>query len=187
LKHLGDTLDLQATALSHIRTGSGLARIHAIKFYAMANALDSVVRVGQDLADEFVSRNDYIGARDVMERNVLPNVIGHKMVRYVVPARAQYAVILAYCGQHDAADDEMKRLAPYEDGVDETVRSDLQTQRKLIAYLRTHAPPPGLARSSSTVMARTFSDGTRYALVEPEGRWETVDEDRAPLPADFFD
>ena len=52
LKHLGDTLDLQATALSQMGVGSGLARIHAIKFYAMANALDSVIRVGQDLADE---------------------------------------------------------------------------------------------------------------------------------------
>jgi hypothetical protein len=46
LKHLADTLDLQATALSAMGQGSGLARIHAVKFYSMANALDSVVRVG---------------------------------------------------------------------------------------------------------------------------------------------
>jgi hypothetical protein len=34
-----------------------------MKFYSMANALDSYVRVGQDLVDEFLSRHDYIGAK----------------------------------------------------------------------------------------------------------------------------
>jgi hypothetical protein len=67
---------------------AALSRIHAMKFYAMANALDSLVRVGQDLADEFVARHDYVGARDVLERNVLPNVIEHKMVDRIVPVRA---------------------------------------------------------------------------------------------------
>lgn len=46
-----------------------------MKCYSMANALDSYVRVGQDLVDEFLSRHDYIGARDVLERNILPTVI----------------------------------------------------------------------------------------------------------------
>jgi len=30
------------------------------------------------------------------------------------------------------------------------------------------------------------SDGTRYALVELEGRWETVNEDRVPLTGESF-
>jgi hypothetical protein len=30
------------------------------------------------------------------------------------------------------------------------------------------------------------ADGTRYALVELEGRWEELDEDRVTLPADLF-
>jgi hypothetical protein len=75
LKHLADCLDLQAHSLNKIGRHSHLARIHAMKFYTMANALDSYVRVGQDLVDEFLSRHDYIGARDVLERNVLPTVI----------------------------------------------------------------------------------------------------------------
>jgi hypothetical protein len=41
----------------------------------MAHALDSFVRVDQDLAEEFIGRQDYIGARDVLERNVLPVVL----------------------------------------------------------------------------------------------------------------
>lgn len=142
LKHLADTLDLHATALDKSGRDSGLARIHAIKFYSMANALDSVIRVGQDLADEFVARNDYIGARDVMERNILPNVVEHKMVRHIVPVRAQYAVILAYCGEHAAADAEMRRLAPYEAGLEEGVRADLQNQKMLISRLRSAPPSP---------------------------------------------
>ena len=117
LKHLADCLDLQAHALNKLGQHSNLARIHAMKFYSMANALDSYVRVGQDLVDEFVARHDYIGARDVLERNVLPTVIAQKMVSRVVPVRSQYAVVLAYCGDHDAAAAAMAKLAPYEAGL----------------------------------------------------------------------
>jgi hypothetical protein len=142
LKHLADTLDLHATALNRMGMESGLSRIHSMKFYSMANALDSLIRVGQDLADEFVARNDYIGARDVMERNVLPNIIAHKIVSRMVPVRAQYAVILAYCGEHDAAQAEMKRLAPYEAGLAPDAQAELRGQRGFIARLRVQSPPP---------------------------------------------
>lgn len=142
LKHLADTLDLHATALNKMGRESGLSRIHAMKFYDMANALDSLIRVGQDLADEFVARNDYIGARDVMERNLLPAVVRYRIVSRVVPVRAQYAVILAYSGEHDAAEAEMKRLLPYESGLPPEIQADLRGQRKLIRRLRAISPPP---------------------------------------------
>jgi SEC-C motif len=141
LKHLADCLDLQAQALTRTGKRSGLCRIHAVKFYAMANALDSVVRVGQDLADEFIEHNDYVGARDVLERNVLPNVVAHKMVNRIVPVRSQYAVILAYCGEHAAAANEMASLAPYEGGLAPEGREELRRQRALVAQLRVIAPP----------------------------------------------
>ena len=142
LKHLADCLDLQAQALNRIGKGAAFSRIHAIKFYAMANALDSLVRVGQDLADEFVARNDYVGARDVLERNVLPNVIKHKMVDRIVEVRSHYAVILAHCGEHDAAAAEMARLVPYEAGLPPAGRDGLRRQRALVAQLRVVPPPP---------------------------------------------
>jgi uncharacterized protein YchJ len=50
-------------------------------------------------------------------------------------------VILAYCGDHDAAAAEMARLAPYEAGLDPAGRDGLRGQRELIARLRV-APPP---------------------------------------------
>jgi transcriptional regulator with XRE-family HTH domain len=37
-----------------------------------------------------------------------------------------------------------------------------------------------------SIQEKAGADGTRYALVEFEGRWETVDEDRAPLTDDFL-
>jgi hypothetical protein len=121
---------------------SHFARIHAMKFYSMANALDSYVRVGQVLVDEFVARHDYIGARDVLERNVLPTVVEQKMVSRIVPVRGQYAAILAYCGDHEAATAEMARLAPYEAGLGPEDQHELREQRRLIARLRREAPPP---------------------------------------------
>jgi SEC-C motif len=113
-----------------------------MKFYSMAGALDSYVRVGQDLVDEFVARHDYIGARDVLERNVLPTVIEQKMVSRIVPVRSQYAVVLAYCGDHEAAAAEMATLAHYEAGLSPEGQHELREQRRLIAGLRRKAPPP---------------------------------------------
>ncbi len=94
LKHLADTLDLHAMALNRMGTFSGLSRIHAMKFYSMANALDSFVRVGQDLADEFLSRFDYDGALDVFERNLLPAIRSKNLMGHVIPVRSHYAVAL---------------------------------------------------------------------------------------------
>jgi len=121
---------------------SGLARIHAMKFYSMSQALDSFVRVGQDLVDEFVERHDYIGARDVFERNLIPTIIKTKLASHIVPVRSQYAVVLAYCGAFEQADEEMVRLAPYESGLDENGQIELQRQRALINQLKLSPPPP---------------------------------------------
>lgn len=142
LKHLADTLDLQAKAINAIGGHAGLARIHALKFYSMANSVDSFVRVGQDLVDEFIARHDYVGAREFIERNLMPTILGLKLAGRVIAVRSQYAVVLAYCGAFDAADAEMDRLTPYEGGLDLRDRSELQQQRELIAKLKLHPPPP---------------------------------------------
>ena len=154
LKHLADTLELQALALNRLGRISGLERIHAMKFYSMAHALNSFVRVGQDLADEFVSRADYAGALDVFERNLLPTILGMKMVSRIIPVRSQYAVVLAYSGNFPAAEAEMARLAPYEGGLEEEARAELQRQRRLIARLnskhrRRNGKSPTRAASSA--------------------------------------
>ncbi len=142
LKHLADSLDLQSKAVKASGNNPGLAPIHAMKFYSMAQSLDSLVRVGQDLVDDFITRNDYTGARDVIERNLMPIIMELKLAGRVIPVRSQYAVVLAYCGAFDEADAEMARLAPYEDGLDARGQQELQNQRALITHLRVNPPPP---------------------------------------------
>jgi hypothetical protein len=142
LKHLADALDLQSKAIKANGGNPGLAPIHAMKFYSMAHSLDSFVRVGQELVDDFIGRNDYIGARDVIERNLMPTITGLKLAGRIIPVRSQYAVVLAYCGAHDQADAEMARLKPYEGGLDEKGQWELRNQRALIAHLRDNPPPP---------------------------------------------
>lgn len=142
LKHLADSLDLQSKAIKATGNNPGLAPIHAMKFYSMAQSLDSFVRVGQELVDDFIGRNDYIGVRDVIERNLMPTIMGLKLAGRIIPVRSQYAVVLAYCGALDEADAEMARLAPYESGLDTRGQWELQNQRGLIAHLRDNPPPP---------------------------------------------
>ena len=142
LKHLADCLDLYAAATQRSGGVSPLARINAMKFYQLANAADSLLRVGQDLVDEFVERNDFVGARQVIEQNLLPNVLHLKVLSRIVPIRSQYAVVLAYCGDFDTASAEMDQLQAYADSLDESGRRELRDQRDLIARIRAEGPPP---------------------------------------------
>jgi hypothetical protein len=136
LKHLADCLDLYAKATNAQGVDSVFARIHAMKFYEMAQALESLVRVGQDLVDEFIQRGDFVGARQIIETNLLPMIQQLKLSAHVIPVRSQYAVTLAYCGDFRAAEAEMARLEPYEAGLTREGQMELQKQRRLIAHLR---------------------------------------------------
>ncbi|ARJ65035.1 hypothetical protein WV31_04845 [Magnetospirillum sp. ME-1] len=142
LKHLADTLDLHAQALQRSGGSSPFARIHAMKFYELAHAPQSIIRVGQDLVDDFCVHNDFEGARDVIEKILLPTVQALSLVSWVVPVRSQYAVVLAYLGRFNAAENEMQRLTPYEAGLSPAGKGELQDQRRLIASLRRSGPPP---------------------------------------------
>lgn len=141
-KHLADCMDLCAHALTKDGRVSGTLRLNAMKFYALAHSFDSHFRVGQDLVDEFVARQDYIGARGVLESNLLPVLNQLRLAGWMVPIRSQYAVVLAYCGAFDKAEMEMARLAPYEAGLTERGRIELRTQRAVITKMRRVAPPP---------------------------------------------
>ena len=142
LKHLADCLALLAMATEATKHIAPFARMHAMKFYQLANAFDSLFRVGQDLVDEFLARHDFIGARDIIENNLLPNVQQLKLLDQIVPIRSQYAVVLAYCGDFDSADAEIKRLGHYEAGLSEKGQWELCNQRKLVAKIRRKGPPP---------------------------------------------
>ncbi|WP_374748745.1 SEC-C metal-binding domain-containing protein [Klebsiella variicola] len=135
IKHLADALELLARINDAQGKVSPFVRIHAMKFYNMTAAPESLVRVGQDLADEFVARKDYIGAREVMEQHVLPVVNTSGLVQRLVQVRSQYAVILALAGEHEQAEAEMRRLEPYFEGLTGYQRQEVEDQSNIIAHL----------------------------------------------------
>lgn len=142
MKHLADVLDVLAKVLDAKGQPSPLARIHALKFYDLAHAPDSLFRVGQDLVDQFISKRDFDGALNMMETIVLPQLRQWKLADYMIRVRSQYAVVLAYCKRYSEAEAEMARLEPYKAGLPPMVRQELANQRKLISELRRYGPPP---------------------------------------------
>lgn len=180
LKHLADTLDLHAQALQRSGRSSPFARIHAMKFYELARAPQSVIRVGQDLVDDFCVHNDFEGARDVIEKTLLPTVQALNLVSWVVPVRSQYAVVLAYAGQFDAADNEMRRLAPYEAGLSPAGKGELQDQRRFIASLRRSGPPPQRTVIIPPAVEKLFAARREQAASPQQSRTKIGRNERCP-------
>lgn len=174
VKHLADALDVFAKASDARGQPSAFARIHALKFYDVARAPDSMFRVGQDLVDQFLGKRDFDGALNLMETILLPQLRQWKLADYLITVRSHYAVVLAYCGRFSDADAEMARLEPYEAGVPPLVQRELKSQRELIARLRKYGPPrkwvppPGLLEG----IVRRFGRADRIAapLAQPVRR-----------------
>ncbi|MGH3947589.1 MAG: dsDNA nuclease domain-containing protein [Pseudonocardiaceae bacterium] len=141
LRHTGDSLDLLAAAHRRLGQPAAMASLHAMKFYSAATAWRSAVRAGQDAVDELVAIGDLQGARDICENHFLPVVTGYQLSDLLIPVRAQYAVILAWCGDIDAARDEMSKLEAYK--IAGIGASELTSQRLLIEQIAAgNLPPP---------------------------------------------
>lgn len=179
LKHLADTLDLLAQAAGGMSQRSTMARIHAMKFYELAHAFESFVRVGQDLVDEFVWVNDFTGARYIMERNIFPTLQAIGLVSYVLPVRALYAVVLAYCGDHEAAANEVARLLPYENAMPSEHRAAFQDQKQIIESVRRYGGPPQRQVSIPAPLQSLF-DQRRGSAPSVEPRRKIGRNERCP-------
>lgn len=169
IKRLADALELKAMVAGRMHSFVPFARIHAMKFYNMAGAIDSLIRVGQDLADEFVERHDFVGAREVLELYVMPVVVGNQLLNRHLDVRAQYAVVLAYCGLHSEAEQEMERLQAYEAGLTPDAHMTLANQRRLIAEIKAHPIPQrrlGL-QPLAIQMSKPISAGVKIGRNEP--------------------
>lgn len=137
LRHVGDCLTLLARAQQGGRPAHGtgsrkvaIAYMHSMKFYQAALAWRSAVTAGQDAVDELIAIGDLQGARQICEGLLLPAVTGYQMSDLVVPVRSQYAVVLAWCGESEAAVDEITRLEAYR--VTDMGAKELANQRMLI-------------------------------------------------------
>ena len=114
MKRLADCLDLQAKALLELGREAPFCRIHAHKFYLLAEAPSSAVKVGQDFVDECLRvRSDVEGARQFLEGTLVPVVREKQLLSYLVPVSCQYAVILAYCGLGPAARRTLREMEPF--------------------------------------------------------------------------
>jgi tetratricopeptide (TPR) repeat protein len=131
LKHLADSLDLHASIMEGLNIPSPLARIHAFKFYAMANALTSAIKAGAKVVDEFLNMGDPVGARHFMESAMLQVFSEGRALDYFVPVHSQYAVVLAYCGEIDRAKTTMDELRPFLAASPEW-QSDFEDQQRSI-------------------------------------------------------
>ena len=133
LKHLADSLVVYANARNRQGNKSGVARIHAMKFYDLAYAPSSVVRTAMDVVDEFIGLfNDAPGARDFIENTMLPTVARLKLLDYLVPVEAQYAVVLAYCGEIEEAQSKINELESFKSGMSEYQLAEIENQRRAI-------------------------------------------------------
>ena len=70
-----------------------------------------------------------------MEQYVLPVVNEAGLVQRLVQVRSQYAVILALAGEHEQAEAEMCRLAPFFEGLTGEQRLEVENQSNYIAQL----------------------------------------------------
>ena len=113
-----------------------------MKFYELARAPQSLVRVGQDLVDAFVEMHDFSNARAILEDSIFPIIQSMGLAAWVLPVRALYAVVLAYNREHEAAAAEMARILPYRDAMDPRHAAALMNQQQIIADLRRYGPPP---------------------------------------------
>ena len=130
LKRLGDVLDLRAR-VNDLGRESVLCRLHAMKFYQIAHVPVSLMKVGQDVVDECVRiLHDPVEARRVIETLLLPIVEEYRLSDYVVPVRGQYAVVLAHCGEMEAARHLITQLKKF--AVSDGHAAQLQVQAELI-------------------------------------------------------
>jgi hypothetical protein len=169
IKRLADALELKAMVAGRMHLCVPLARIQAMKFYNMAGAIDLLIRVGQDLADEFVARHDFVGAREILEQHVMPVLVDNQLLNRNLDVRAQYAVVLAYCGKYSEAEREMERLQPYAAGLAPLARMTLANQRQLIAEIK--AKPIAQWRPGGRPLAirrsKPISAGVKIGRNEP--------------------
>jgi hypothetical protein len=147
IKRLADVFDLRVRAMNRLGLDrqATLLRFNTHKLYLIANAPTSAVKVGQEVVDAILSvLGDAPAARDFMERLLLPMVRKRKLLNWIIPIQAQYAVVLAYCGQIDEARNLFHKIREFS-----TTSSDgeaeLDNQESLIEAIaagQVTLPPP---------------------------------------------
>lgn len=135
IKRTADSLNLWATTMTKLGLSPMLRRIQASKLYSLYQAGRSAAVAACDTADDmldFMGSAD--GARDAMEQHAFPLIAHYQLTDMILGARSQYAVILAWCGDFEAADQEMEAVLNYD--ADPERLLELRNQIVLIEAIR---------------------------------------------------
>ena len=136
IKHLADSWDLYCKARARQGKEPGVSVLFAFKFYAMVGAFRSAVKLGQDVVDLLIRvLADPFEARKVISETLLPGVIEFRLFEYVVPVRAQFAVVHAYCGDFTEAAAELAAIQPFEQALTPEEILELESQKTLISKI----------------------------------------------------
>lgn len=142
VRHAADCFDAVSKALrEHGATGpAALWALWAFKFFNLAGAPLSLVRTGQDVADDLLAvAHDPHEARRFLEDDLLPAVKRFGLAEHAIRVRAQLAVVRAYCGDFASAEAEMLALEPYVRGLAGDGQEEIGNQARLIAKLKAQA------------------------------------------------
>lgn len=97
------------------------------------------MKVGQDVVNELIGiLGDPLEARRVIETLLLPILQEYRLLEYVVPVKAQYAVVLAYCGEIEPARRLIGELKAF--AVSDFSRRELENQTRLIERIAVQQP-----------------------------------------------
>jgi hypothetical protein len=140
VKHIADTLAFHAQILDRLGQVSALIKMQSLKFYALVGAVDSIVSLGMDVIDDFLSNGDPVGAKQAMEGFIMPAVGELALATEQIFVRSQYAVILARCGDHAEAESTLKRLRPYYVGLNDKLKSELMKNERIVQSVRAVRP-----------------------------------------------
>jgi hypothetical protein len=143
VRHAADCFDAVSKALrknARTRAPAALWALWAMKFFDLAGAPLSIVRAGQDVADDLLAvTGSPEEARSFIENDLLRTVKRFGLAAHAIEVRAQYAVICAHCGDFERAESEMRALEPYVAGLPPEGQSGIAGQIGLIAELKASA------------------------------------------------
>lgn len=113
-----------------------------------------------------LAMGDLLEARGFMEQTLIPTVADLRLTEYLVPVRAQYAVILAYDGEIEQARAEITTLRSFR-ATSPHAQAELQNQAGLIEAIAAgkvrarprRELPPALATLQFPPVSRTIKVG----------------------------
>ncbi|WP_332880924.1 ATP-binding protein [Streptomyces sp. NBC_00564] len=140
-KRVADCLALRARCRRDLGQPFGLAALHALKFYQLAQAWRHFVTVGQDIVDDFVELGDLYQAMKLLDDALVPAAQRQALGGLLLAVRAQRAVVLAHAGDFATARTEIDSLLNYH--MPPLKAQEISNQKNLIEQLaRLEQPGP---------------------------------------------